>query len=208
MSLYASEVKVPVTDTKGCGYTIQTKELSKAFLKKTHLEIKELKPKDLHQMIVKNEEFHLIDLRNEKQFERGSIDYKNLVNIDRGYLEFKIEEAVKNKDAKIVLYCCTGKRSAISAKILQDMGYTNVYSLGGGLSDWVDEKLPLMTQYGVMKLVTEDGQVPVPVEQPVKQTPVEVIEPIPTIKDSGPVAPLSLTDQFLILVKPIKDFFL
>lgn len=129
--------------------------LSTIYLENARKEVKGLSSNDLYSMINKKEQFFLIDIRDPKQYERGQIDYDNLHNIDRGHLEFEIEKVVKNKDDKIVLYCCTGRRSAISAKVLQDMGYTNVSHLENGLSTWVDERFPLLTQYGVMKLDVE-----------------------------------------------------
>lgn len=122
------------------------------YLDKTKTEIKLLCNKTLMSMIEKGEKFVLIDIRDPKQFERGQIDSENTINIDRGHLEFEIEKQVKDKDTKVVLYCCTGRRSALSTKALQDMGYTNVYSLEGGVIDWVDARLPLFTKYGVMRL--------------------------------------------------------
>lgn len=129
--------------------------LSTIYLDNARKETKGLTSNELYSMINKKEQFFLIDIRDPKQYERGQIDYENLHNIDRGHLEFEIEKVVKNKDDKIVLYCCTGRRSAISAKVLQDMGYTNVSHLEHGLSTWVDERFPLLTQYGVMKLDVE-----------------------------------------------------
>lgn len=38
--------------------------------------------------------------------------------------------------APIVLYCASGGRSALAAESLGRMGYTEVYSLAGGLSAW------------------------------------------------------------------------
>jgi rhodanese-related sulfurtransferase len=154
-AIFASEdinTTMETTQLKGCGKDLVCKTLSCKYLEDANKIIHSIEPKDLNQMILKNEDFVLVDLRDSKQFERGQIDYKNLHNIDRGYLEFKIEDVAKDKNTKIVLYCCTGKRSALSAKVLEEMGYTNVMSLSGGISDWVDQRFPLLTQYGIMKL--------------------------------------------------------
>ena len=48
-------------------------------------------------------------------------------------------------DARIVLYCGGGYRSAIAAKSLQDMGWTNVASLWGGWRGILAEGLPIWT---------------------------------------------------------------
>ena len=46
------------------------------------------------------------------------------------------------KDAKVVLYCGGGSRSALAADALQKMGYTNVFSLDGGFTAYKAAGLP------------------------------------------------------------------
>jgi rhodanese-related sulfurtransferase len=45
--------------------------------------------------------------------------------------------------AEIVLYCGGGFRSALAAENLQKMGYTNVWSMDGGIRDWREKRYPL-----------------------------------------------------------------
>jgi phage shock protein E len=47
----------------------------------------------------------------------------------------KAEEKLPDKDAKILVYCRSGNRSAKAAKQLIKMGYTNVYDFGG-INSW------------------------------------------------------------------------
>jgi len=51
-----------------------------------------------------------------------------------------------DKNAKIVLYCRSGRMSSIAAKELVKAGYTNVWNLDGGMSDWEMQGLPLKGQ--------------------------------------------------------------
>jgi rhodanese-related sulfurtransferase len=51
-------------------------------------------------------------------------------------LESQIEAKVP-RDARVVLMCASGNRSALAAVTLQQMGYGNVASLAGGFRDWV-----------------------------------------------------------------------
>lgn len=41
-----------------------------------------------------------------------------------------------DKNAKIVLYCRSGRMSAIAAEVLVSQGYTNIWDLAGGMVDW------------------------------------------------------------------------
>jgi rhodanese-related sulfurtransferase len=64
-------------------------------------------------------------------------------HISRGMLEFHADDALQSydpelrKDRPIVLYCAAGGRAALAGKLLKDMGYAQVYNLGG-FKDWVE----------------------------------------------------------------------
>jgi rhodanese-related sulfurtransferase len=63
------------------------------------------------------------------------------LNVSRGMLEFRADPESpyhdKNFDNSktIILYCASGGRSALAGKLLKDMGYENVYNVGG-FKDW------------------------------------------------------------------------
>ena len=48
------------------------------------------------------------------------------------------------KDALIVTYCSVGYRSAVMARCLQKMGYTNVQNLEGSIFEWANQRRPLI----------------------------------------------------------------
>ncbi len=60
--------------------------------------------------------------------------------------EMKANEAMlpKDKNAKIVLYCETGKMSGDALNTLKSMGYTNVVHLKGGMQSWKNSNLKLL----------------------------------------------------------------
>jgi rhodanese-related sulfurtransferase len=47
-----------------------------------------------------------------------------------------LDKLPKDKNAKIVLYCRSGRMSAIAAQQLANLGYTQVSHLSGGMNDW------------------------------------------------------------------------
>jgi len=67
------------------------------------------------------------------------------VHMSRGMLEFKLASnpAYQPRDLRIVLYCKTSGRAALSAQSLQAMGYLNVQSIAGGYDAWVAAGLPV-----------------------------------------------------------------
>lgn len=109
----------------------------------------QIQPKELYKLIKDDvEDLYIVDIREPDQVGHGEIFHLNLITITRGYLEFKIENKIEDKNAHIVVYCCTGARGNLAAKTLTDMGYTNVHSLKGGIRQWVNEGYPLDTVYG------------------------------------------------------------
>jgi len=81
-----------------------------------------------------------IDVREPDEVEQGALP--GAAHIPRGFLEFRIEDAVPDRDQPIVLYCAGGARSAFAAKSLRDLGYRNVVSLAGGFGAWKGAGLP------------------------------------------------------------------
>ena len=88
--------------------------------------------------LYENKEITLIDVRDIRElWKEGTIE--NSKHIPRGMLEFWLDpestyyQSNKIKDIKkIVLFCALGWRSALAAKSLVDMGFTNVAHVNGG----------------------------------------------------------------------------
>jgi sulfur-carrier protein adenylyltransferase/sulfurtransferase len=82
----------------------------------------------------------LVDVRERSEWDEGSIP--GAIHIPRGNLESRIEQAVPDRNAHVILYCASGNRSAFAAKALEELGYENVASLQGGFGDWKRNGFP------------------------------------------------------------------
>ena len=81
-------------------------------------------------MLDDGENLTVIDVREKHEFDAGS--FEGALHLSKGVLERDIEKHDFVETDKLILYCGGGFRSAIAAKSLQDMGYTDVISLWGG----------------------------------------------------------------------------
>ena len=84
----------------------------------------------------------VVDVRDAPEVEKtGKIAGAH--HVSRGMLEFRADAATPyhdpefRKDRHILLYCASGGRSALSGKVLQEMGYQRVYNLGA-FKDWAE----------------------------------------------------------------------
>lgn len=83
----------------------------------------------------------LVDVREDNEWDKGRIP--GAIHVGRGVLEANIESRVPQKSTPMVVYCQTGRRSAVVADVLAKMGYTNVSSLAGGVAAYAAAGLPV-----------------------------------------------------------------
>ena len=96
---------------------------------------KDISYEDLKELM-RNREIYLIDVRSKQEYEEGHLD--GAMNISLYNIEKEIEKTVKNKSSKIILYCSSGTRSKKAKKILENLGYNEVYNLEGGIDKiWI-----------------------------------------------------------------------
>jgi len=105
--------------------------------------IKECDIQEFAKMVIDDDSLIVIDVRETHEFELGHM--KAATHISKGVLERDVEKHPFATTDRIVLYCGGGFRSAIAAQSLQNMGYTNVYSLWGGWRAIVTEGLEIST---------------------------------------------------------------
>jgi rhodanese-related sulfurtransferase len=85
---------------------------------------------------VKESDVVILDVRDAPEL-TASGKVKGAINVSRGMLEFRADpespyyDQRLQKDKTVLLYCASGGRSALSGKLLKDMGYRSVFNLGG-----------------------------------------------------------------------------
>ena len=85
------------------------------------------------EMMADGEEYVLLDVRTDEEYKEKRID--GAVLIPDYEIAGRVEQELPDRDARILIYCRSGRRSALAAQALIDLGYTNVYDFGG-INDW------------------------------------------------------------------------
>jgi rhodanese-related sulfurtransferase len=103
--------------------------------------VRELTVEQVKAKLDRGEKLTLVDVREDNEWAKDHVT--GAIHLGKGILERDAEQRVPNKNAEIVLYCGGGFRSALAADNLQKMGYTNVFSMDGGIRGWRDKGYPL-----------------------------------------------------------------
>jgi molybdopterin/thiamine biosynthesis adenylyltransferase/rhodanese-related sulfurtransferase len=88
-----------------------------------------------------HEDYTLVDVREKDETRQGYIP--GAVFLPRGFLEMQAEQKLPDKNARLVVYCAGGVRSAFATKALQEMGYQHVESANPGFVRWKDTGYPV-----------------------------------------------------------------
>lgn len=91
----------------------------------------------------------LVDIREDDEVVAGSPT--GALRITKGLLEMQIQQHAHAAEEQIMLLCASGKRSLLAAHSLQQLGYTNVYSVNGGFTAWKNQSLPFEIPQKVSK---------------------------------------------------------
>ncbi|MBL0342277.1 MAG: rhodanese-like domain-containing protein [Bacteroidetes bacterium] len=94
--------------------------------------IKNIQVEEMQKLM--NEKIAVIDVRTPQEFTIGSIS--GAENIDWYDPEFETKVKKYDPGKPIALYCRSGNRSGSAANKLQQMGFSKVYSLNGGINAW------------------------------------------------------------------------
>jgi rhodanese-related sulfurtransferase len=113
----------------------------KQMLEAANAVVRKITPDEAKEMIW-NGSVLVLDVRDAPEIEKSG-KVQGALNVSRGMLEFRADpdspyhDKAFAKDKAVILYCASGGRSALAGKLLQDMGYSRVYNVGG-FKDWVD----------------------------------------------------------------------
>jgi rhodanese-related sulfurtransferase len=113
----------------------------KQMMEAANAAVPKITPAQAREMIAKGSAL-VVDVRDAPEVEKSG-KVAGAVHVSRGMLEFRADPESpyydKNfaKDKAVILYCASGGRSALSGKVLKDMGYSQVYNVGA-FKDWAE----------------------------------------------------------------------
>jgi len=104
--------------------------------------MQEITVQELKEKLDNKEDFQLIDVREDFEYETSNLGGQLIP------LGGIIIEADKiSKDKPVVVMCRSGKRSAAAIMQLEQLGYTNLSNLQGGILAWAAEIDPELSVY-------------------------------------------------------------
>lgn len=114
--------------------------LGRSFLEPIFSGVKTIKPQDAVRLM-NDDNTIVVDVRLEKEFKEGHV--LDSIHIPVGALESRIRELDHAKDKTIIVNCQTGMRSKQAGSILKKHGFTNLYSIDGGMNAWINANFPI-----------------------------------------------------------------
>ncbi|MCA1839035.1 MAG: ThiF family adenylyltransferase [Actinobacteria bacterium] len=111
-------------------------------LREARARITALQPEEVFKETIGPQPPMLVDVREGDEWRAGHVP--GAIHIPRGYLELRVDEALPDKNAPILVYCAGGLRSALASVTLEELGYTNVRHMAGGINVWRERGLPVV----------------------------------------------------------------
>lgn len=97
--------------------------------------MKEISVQELKEMLDKNEDFQIIDVREPQEYQDANINGKH---IPLAAIPQNVDKV--SKDKKVIIHCRSGKRSENAVRFLEtNFGFENLYNLKGGILAWKNE---------------------------------------------------------------------
>ena len=104
--------------------------------------MKEISVQELKSMKDNGEDFQLIDVREDFEYEVSNLGGE-LIPLSG----IQIEADKIDKKKPVIVMCRSGRRSAAAIMQLEQQGFTNLYNLNGGIVAWAEEFDPDMEIY-------------------------------------------------------------
>lgn len=128
------------------------------------LEYQNVTVNETYKMVISNafvssDKVFILDVRTPAEYNYTHIEGANLIPLknvplhdsvnlsDEGLLAWHIKnnkDLPKNKYAKILVYCFSGKRSSVASQMLVESGYKKVYNMQSGIIEWVNARYPVV----------------------------------------------------------------
>ncbi|WP_099157173.1 MBL fold metallo-hydrolase [Virgibacillus ndiopensis] len=108
---------------------------------------KTITTKKLAKKVINHEETLILDVRNTDEFDNWKIEGEKVEVINEPY--FNLLDGIDpiadklQKDQEIIVVCAKGGSSEMIADFIEEAGYTNVYSLEGGMKAWSEHLEPV-----------------------------------------------------------------
>ena len=102
--------------------------------------ISKISADEVYKALTEKADVIFLDVRTPGEFSRGKIE--GSINIPVDAISTQIEATIPDKNKTIYVYCLSGARSDVAATILQQLGYSHVFSMTNGLLMWRSKKYP------------------------------------------------------------------
>ena len=114
---------------------MKIENLIKKIIKKTRNEknILNIDYETLQRILKTSNNAYLVDVRSSQEFNEDRLI--SSINIPLYEIENSANALLPDKSAPVILYCQSGARSKKACKILEKLGYTNLYNLVGGINN-------------------------------------------------------------------------
>ena len=112
----------------GCQTSVSSEEI-----KTTETAYMKISAEDAKEIMDSTDDFVLIDVREDDEYVSGHIAGALLIPYEK--IEERAKTELTDKEQTILVYCRSGRRSAIAAQTLAQLGYTDVRDFGG-IIDW------------------------------------------------------------------------
>jgi rhodanese-related sulfurtransferase len=113
----------------------------KQMMEAANAAVPKITPAEAREKIAKGNTL-LLDIRDGTEVQ-ASGKAAGAVHVSRGLLEFRADpdspthDKNFSRDKTVLIYCASGGRASLAGKLLKDMGYNEVYNIGG-FKDWAE----------------------------------------------------------------------